>query len=341
MKDPNSTTPSTKLPRCPVCKHKSKRFVPLYLTFGKEEDLKNQNANATASASSCAGIDISAMMMRSRSRTRSLSSHTDETENDSEIDRDTDDMEMNIEPMTMIPEPSSTDEDANQAVRLLSTENFKLRKHVHELKSLSKDQSDLLLDVMPKFDSLESKLRQILREKEQIEKQLTDVEAENSDLISDWNEVEMKMHLLQMEKNELMKDNNELLLKSMEVDQKLVKARKKRKRVEEVMKSGFEDQKIQAKELEVVKNKIIKSREEKNRFVELLKESQLENEKLRKKVKNLKRMSRNGGSCTHINGGSREVKSSNSKAIKKLYKERKSRIAKRARTERTFLERLR
>lgn len=233
-----------KLPRCPVCKHKSKKFVPLYLTFEKED-----YAEAAASSSSSTS-------------TSSLS------------------------PAEVV----VTDyEDATEAVRALSAQNFQLQKNILELKSLSKDQSDLLLEVLPKFDSLESKLRQTSREKHLIQKQLLDVEAENADLISDWNTIEMKMQLLQSEKNELQKENTHLCVKRLEVDQKLVRAKRKRKRIEEALRNGFEDQRVQARELEEVKLEMVKSRKETNRLECLLKESRSEADTLRKKVNKLKK----------------------------------------------------
>jgi hypothetical protein len=306
--DPSNQGSSSKLPRCPVCKHKSKKFVPLYLTFEKEDPVRTTN-----NANSNADVDANANATNNISDTSTITA------------------------VAALSDPNYN--DATEAVRSLSTHNFQLQKNILELKSLSKDQSDILLEVLPKFDTLESKLRQISREKHLIEKQLLDVEAENADLISDWNEVEMKMQLLQTEKNELRKENTDLSMRRTEVDEKLVKAKRKRKRIEEALRDGFEDHQVQARELEVVKDEIVKSQVEKERLSCLLKESQLETDKLRKKVKKLKRMCRVVSDSSPSSSGSSSFSSFPSSRVKKsmkLYKERSARRATRTRTRRAL-----
>ena len=239
----DSCLPSSKLPRCPVCKQKSKKFIALYITLDERED----------SSGSCS-------------------------------------------------------DDATEAVRSLASENFQLQKTLRELQSLSKDQSDLLLEVLPKFDDLETKLDQTNEEKEMIEKELRDVEAENAELISDWNEVEMKMQLLKAEKNELKKhlketkrENSDLSNRRDEVDQKLAKARKKKKRIESAWEEGFVEQERQAQELDFAKDQIIQSQTEKKQLTKLLEKSQSETSKLKRKVRKLKRLQKGKGSMAARN----------------------------------------
>ncbi len=227
---------SSKLPRCPVCKHKAKKFVNLFLEFD--------------SGSTCQEASQS---------------------------------------------PSCYD-DTTEALRSLASENFRLQKSLRELQSLSKDQSELLLEILPKLDELESRLLAISEEKLTIEKELRLVEEENAELISDWNEVEMKMQLLKTEKNQLkrslkesLRENTELSTRREVVDQKLARAKRKRKRIESALHEGLAQQERQAQELDNVKNQIHKSQNEKESLTDLLQKSQSETMKLKREVKRLKK----------------------------------------------------
>lgn len=270
---------TSKLPRCPVCKHKSKKFVNLFLAF---DDGAGQECQECPS--STAG-------------TTSNGSGT--------------------------PRNRGCYEEATEAVRSLASENFRLQKSLRELQSLSKDQSELLLEILPKLEDLESRLGAISEEKLTIEKELRLVEEENAELISDWNEVEMKMQLLKAEKNELkrslresMRENSELSMRHDVVDQKLAKARRKRKRIETALHEGLVNQERQAQELDDVKSQIHQSQNEKENLSDLLQKSQSETMKLKREVKRLKNKKRSKkknicSSSSRVQGGKR--RQSNSK----------------------------
>jgi chromosome segregation ATPase len=100
--------------------------------------------------------------------------------------------------------------EADEAVRCLSSENFKLKQKMRELESVSKDQSELLLEVLPKYDALEHQVKMHDIEKAYLERKLEGIEAENAELISDWNLVEIKMQNLEGE-NQALKEENGIL----------------------------------------------------------------------------------------------------------------------------------
>ncbi len=235
---------SNKLPRCPVCKHKSKKFIDIFLTFEDPDESRDLHKNANGGAGQ-----------------------------DGEYS-------------------SSSYADATQALASLTSENMRLRKSVQEIKSVSKGQGELLLDVLPRFDDLQSKLATVTKDKEKIEKELRDVEEENSELLSGWNDMDMKMHMVKIEKDELeeklqemKRKNSDLDSKWNELDQKLVKAKKKRKLMESK----------QAVELKNVKYEITKSQLEKQELCVLLKKSQTKATNLKRIIKKLKRKERKEG----------------------------------------------
>ena len=100
--------------------------------------------------------------------------------------------------------------EAEEAVRCLSSENFRLKQKLRELESVSKDQSELLLEVLPKYDAMEHQAKLHAIEKAYLESKLEGIEAENAELISDWNLVEIKMQNLEGE-NQALQDENEIL----------------------------------------------------------------------------------------------------------------------------------
>ena len=237
--DQSNDENSNKLPRCPVCKHKSKKFVDIYLTFESRD-----GSNCTDCSSEVEGSSNS---------------------------------------------PCS---DETKALASLTSENMRLRKTLQETKSISKGQGELLLDVLPKFDDLQSKLTQMTKDKEKIEKELREVEEENSELLTGWNDIEIKMQMVKIERDELedrlretKKTNTLLNTKWNELDQKLVKAKKKRKLMESK----------QANELEDVKCQMTKSQREKQELIDLLKKAHAKNSNLKRTVKRLKKKySKNG-----------------------------------------------
>lgn len=152
-----------KHPRCPVCKHKAKRFVKMYLELSSPQQIVSSSTSTLASSTS-------------------MSSSTS----------------MHVE------------SEADEAVRCLSSENFKLKQKMRELESVSKDQSELLLEVLPKYDALEHEVKLHNIEKAYLESKLEGIEAENAELISDWNLVEIKMQNLEGE-NQALKEENGIL----------------------------------------------------------------------------------------------------------------------------------
>ncbi len=226
--DSSSDDSSGKLPRCPVCKHKSKKFIDIYLTFEARDP---------------------------------MSTHGNRLEG--------------VEGFSS----SSSYDEATQALASLTSENMRLRKSLQEVKSVSKGQGELLLDVLPKIDDLQSKLKRTSKEKEMLEE-------ENSELLTGWNDIEMKMQMVKIEKEELeeklrdtKRSNEALHQKWDDLEVKLMKAKKKRKLLESK----------QADELKDVKFQISKSKLEKEEMFGLLKKAQMKASSLKRMVKKLKR----------------------------------------------------
>ena len=247
----NNNNNSGKLPRCPVCKGKSKKFIDVYLTFEERRYCSNTIEDNNGIGGDSTSSNSDSLLPR---RTRSLS--------------------------------SSFEEDATQALASLTSENMHLRKSLQETKSISKSQGELLLEVLPKFDSIQSQLLETTRDKEDIEKELRDVEEENSELLTGWNDIEMKMQMIKFEKEELedklretKRKNNVLNAKWNELDLKLIKAKKRRKILESK----------QADELNGVKVQVRQSNTEKEELFGLLKKSQSKATNLKRIIKKMKR----------------------------------------------------
>ena len=250
-KENNSNSSSdesgTKLPRCPICKHKAKKFVDIYLSFEERQSATIRTGRGGGKD----GNDDDGNM------------HSPEGE------------ELSKECI----------DDTTQALISSTSENMRLRKMLQELKSVSKGQGDLLLDVLPKFDDLQARLTMAEKHKEEIEKELQEVEEENSELLTGWNDIEMKMQIVKIEKDELKdklketkKKNNLLITKWNELDQKLLKAKKKKK----ILRSKQTD------ELRNVKNQIQKSNMEKEELFKMLQKSQTKATNLERTIKVLK-----------------------------------------------------
>jgi hypothetical protein len=56
---------------------------------------------------------------------------------------------------------------ATETIEFLSPHNCSLRSKMHQLTSLSKDQSNILLDLLPKYDLAEDELQAVHVEKKQ------------------------------------------------------------------------------------------------------------------------------------------------------------------------------
>mmetsp|Transcript_6256 Transcript_6256/g.7931 ORF Transcript_6256/g.7931 Transcript_6256/m.7931 type:complete len:276 (+) Transcript_6256:157-984(+) len=210
--------------RCPICKTKSKKFIPIYLSFEARE---NPSVGGGGDENEC----------------------------------------------------SSSCADATQAVASLTSENMRLRKSLQEMKTLSKNQSDKLIDILPRFDEVQARLSEISKDKEQIERELREVEEENSELLSGWNDIEMKNNELKVRLLETKRENVTLSSNWSKLDQKLSRARRKRKLIES----------RQTDELNNVKGQITKSLSEKQELFALLKKSQSEAIKLKRIVKKINR----------------------------------------------------
>jgi chromosome segregation ATPase len=257
-----STDDGGKLPRCPICKHKSKKFIPIYLNFEDRPAVKCSNRKRKKSSENRNG-------------------NTNETKNGNGNDNDSDNENDNEDWVC-----SSSYAEATQALASLTSENMRLRKSLQEIKSVSKGQNELLVEVLPRYDDIKSKLAITTKEKERIEKELKEVEEENSELLTGWNDIEMKMQMVKIEKDELeerlretKRKNNALTTKWNELDQKLIKAKKKRKVLESK----------QANELQGVKLEISKSNMEKQDLLNILKKSQMKSRELKRTIKKLRR----------------------------------------------------
>jgi len=171
----------------------------------------------------------------------------------------------------------------------LSLQNSSLRSKINQLTSLSKDQSDILLDLLPKVDLLEDELQATHVEKEQLNKQVHSLEAENVELITDWNEVEIKLEVLKNENCILkrqLKDSKQKIMsftdKEVAAEQRFQKQKKKRKRVE--MEKAETEQVLEIQRFEARKLK-----KEKHILEADLMDTMGELESLKKRVKKMKK----------------------------------------------------
>lgn len=210
-----------KLPKCPVCKKKAKKFIPLYISFD-----------------SCMPV----------------------TE-------------------------SREESESGTTMKSLSSQNNNLKSKVQHLNELSKDQSDLIVNLLPKFDLLEEQLHKATRERDRFKKQLHRVEAENADLISDWNEVELRLESLKTENLDLKYELDQSRVENKRrllTESKLKKHKKKRKRAESE-KSEIE------RELEECREEKNRVKSENKTLKKALEETEDDLNRLKKRVKKMKR----------------------------------------------------
>lgn len=198
-------------------------------------------------------------------------------------------------------------EYTQQAVASLAGENMQLKETLSNMRSLSKDQSQLLHHMLPKCKELENKLKRSQRDKHQIELALREIESENSDLITEWNDIEIKMQCIKAEKTDL---ERKLQLSQKEkfalcgiwnqLDGKLTKANKKREQLKEELKRGSSEQQQFRKTAEL----------EKKSLQSQLEQSQMETKNLKneiKRLKQLKKKKRKSKSKKHTVGDSSMV----------------------------------
>ena len=271
---------NTKHPRCPICKHKAKRFVKMYLelTSNNKQQPSFQTDQSSSSSTTSTTSTINPVMMES---------------------------------------------EADQAVRCLSSENFRLKQKLRELESVSKDQSELLLEVLPKYDAMEHQAKLHTIEKAYLESKLEGIEAENAELISDWNLVEIKMQNLEgenqalQEENEILKNARDILAKRLvkitmrknirsnnddkNVENKTSKMSHKRKRVEglhskatptppNLLNSNQNKTVVSKRREKRTRESIAHEYEmEKRNLKKLLMDANNETDKLKKRVEKLKR----------------------------------------------------
>ena len=196
-------------------------------------------------------------------------------------------------------------EFTQQAVASLAGENMQLKETLSTMRSLSKDQNQLLHHMLPKCKELENKLKRSQRDKHQIELALREIESENSDLITEWNDIEIKMQCIKAEKTDL---ERKLQLSQKEkfalcgiwnqLDGKLTKANKKREQLKEELKRGSSEQQEFRKTAEL----------EKKNLQSQLEQSQLETKNLKNEIKRLKQLNKKKRkSKKHIVGVSSKV----------------------------------
>ena len=342
-----------KLPKCPVCKRKAKKFVPLFLAFENQNDVQLQNQNRAHSCSHIAQTQILAFQKDDLDFNLKCheinnggggdgdgdgsgdpdSSNNFLNSNQSRIgtalNPNADDLDINAHGTSPSPSPSSSSsslpsppfisesihehaqsqsqsqsqevDDTTLAIQSLSSQNIHLRSEIHHLKSLSRDQSSILLDLLPRYDLLQTELASVTLAKSQMEECTQKLEAENAHLIQEWNDGEMRLKGLRDENGMLGEKLGyergvvrDLRREKEGLDGKLVKQKKKRRIVEDQLKLyrasanlwGWNEE--QTKELEDMKCVMKENTTAKEKLEGLLLESQRETEKLRKKVKKLK-----------------------------------------------------
>lgn len=172
-------------------------------------------------------------------------------------------------------------EESLMAVQSLSSRCFQLQKSLRELQSLSRDQSELLLEVLPKFDTLQTELQQTTEEKDGLNQKIDSLKTTHQHLISAKEQLKLKL-----DKSHQM--NCKLTRRQDKISTKLVKANQKRKRMEDLVQRTAMEQERCRKELKA------NFMEEAGKLTSLLEQKMDEVHKLNRKVKKLKKKSGDG-----------------------------------------------
>jgi len=188
---------------------------------------------------------------------------------------------------------------AEQAVANLTGENMRLQKRLREMKTSSKDQSELLSCILPLHKDLEERFSRLRREKKKLEQHLHEMETEKSDLKSDKSVVDDALSRLKEEKHELelkLQDSNEEIMDLHHIwnqmDEQLLRAKKKRQEAKIALKEKEREQNEQKGKLIMARDELFRARQEKQELEQQMEHSRIEATRLKKrmnKVMNRKR----------------------------------------------------
>jgi chromosome segregation ATPase len=188
------------------------------------------------------------------------------------------------------------------AVTSLS-ENSRLQKRLHELQSVSNDQSDQLRRILPRYNQLNQQHRALKRDQKLLKKQVQVVEDENRELLFDCfdakaklKEEQEKRENIAMKLEETVDENKDLFAIWETLEVYLEKSTLKTKEVKAKLKEQLRQR---SEELEQVRMEVDQTKLEKNCLKRDLERFQEEDNKLNRMIKqvakNFKRGSLNGG----------------------------------------------
>eukprot|EP00566_Odontella_aurita_P017125 CAMPEP_0113551126 /NCGR_PEP_ID=MMETSP0015_2-20120614/14358_1 /TAXON_ID=2838 /ORGANISM="Odontella" /LENGTH=262 /DNA_ID=CAMNT_0000451997 /DNA_START=451 /DNA_END=1238 /DNA_ORIENTATION=+ /assembly_acc=CAM_ASM_000160 len=132
--------------------------------------------------------------------------------------------------------------DATKAVVALTGENVNLTKRLREMKSLSRDQSELLFRILPQYDEMESKYKKERKESAHLKEKNLELEKEKEEIHAKKRQIERRL-------KETDEENLDLHFIWDELDSKLLRTRKKRKEIKCALKE-------QAQELSETKKRV-------------------------------------------------------------------------------------
>ena len=117
---------------------------------------------------------------------------------------------------------------SNSSVESIKSENKRLRTSLQDLKTVSRGQSELILDLLPRFQKLERKLKSTIKEKEEYEKSFWQMKDENSVL----DMIKNERDLLEERLNQSNERNEGLHSKLVLLERELIQSKKKRNLLE-------------------------------------------------------------------------------------------------------------
>jgi chromosome segregation ATPase len=189
----------------------------------------------------------------------------------------------------MIPVYLTVEEPKDASEAVIVKENVSLQRRLRELQTLSNDQSELLLRILPRFDHLEERHGSLKREKKLLKKQLESLEDENWELLFDCFDAQAKLKEareeredIEMKLEETVDENKDLFCIWETLEEQLKKSTLKKKEVKSKLKERLRQQR---QELEQVKIEVDMTKSEKNRLTSDLERYHLEVTKLNKKMK--------------------------------------------------------
>jgi len=180
---------------------------------------------------------------------------------------------------------------AEQAVANLTTRNLHLQKRLRDLKSLSKDQSDLLFRILPLHEDLEEKFLRLQKEKKQLQHQLQHTLDEKQLLHNSKTNIYAQLSSLQKQKEDLevkLQDSNDEIMDLHDIwnmlDVRLLRAKQKRREVKLELKRKLREEKEQRGKLILARDELFHSRMEKEQLEMQMRESRREALRLKKRM---------------------------------------------------------